>query len=392
MNPASAASNGGRGETSFEELKRYVGWGPADEFELHALVEEAARALPALLDRFYKTIEAHSEARRVFSDPEAQLPRQRKMLSNWVETLLQGPWDEAYAARRHAIGKAHVRHQMPQRYMLTAMNLIRGWFIDVCHDAHGSTERCKRAMLAVDRLLDIELAMMLDTYRDDLMLKMQRQERLATIGELGASVHHELKNPLAAIELSAQVLGERRSVRADPEARRLLQRVQVNVARSSRIISDLLSYARLQNPERRPTSVDQLVRTAASRVRLPARCDLLIDVDPELPRVSVDSAQLEQVLVNLLTNAADACEDGGHIRIVGRLAGSSVRVDVVDDGVGIDPALASRLFEPLFTTKPEGIGLGLSLSRHLVVANRGTLSLHGAPGKGTTASVVLPVS
>jgi two-component system sensor histidine kinase HydH len=384
-----SASEDGRG-AAFEEMKRYVGFDETDERMLRTLHAAASAGLESMLDDFYAVIQRHTDAARVFTEHSGDPHRLRRTLSEWTLDCLSGPWDEAYVARRRAIGQAHVRHRLPQRYMLLAMNVVRRWMQDLAFDVHGGDPVQLHACIeAVGRVLDMELALMLGTYRDDLVARMQRQERLATIGEVAASIHHELKNPLAAVDASLFAMGERRSLRADPRARELLDRARSNTDRASEIITDLLSFARLRDPAVRPTAVDTLIRSAVGRVSIPGSCRLSLDLDPALPAISVDGPQIEQVLVNLLQNAFDAC-DGGEVRIVTRLHEGKVRIAVIDDGVGIELGHLERVFEPLFSTKPEGVGLGLSLSRNLVHANRGSLHLVSAVGEGTTVSIVLP--
>ncbi len=377
-------------EAQFDEMKRYVGFGPQDEAWLATLQTAADKGLEGLLDRFYETIARHPDASRVFVETGGDPARLRITLTDWVKTCLVGPYDAAYAARRKAIGHAHVRHQLPQRYMLLAMNLVRVWFTGLCFDVHaGNAKALRGACDAVNRVLDIELALMLGTYRDDLLAKMQRQERLATIGELAAGIHHELKNPLAAVDAALFALGDRRALRADPASRRLLDRARGNVDRASEIITDLLSFARLRNPASSAVSVEDITRAALDRVTIPSACRLVEDFDPALPLVRVDPAQIEQVLVNILENAFDASP--ASVRVSTRLSGNSVDVEVSDDGAGISREQTQRVFEPLFTTKPEGVGLGLSLSRNLVHANRGSIGLRSEPGRGTTVTVSLPL-
>ncbi|MCP4872082.1 MAG: GHKL domain-containing protein [Proteobacteria bacterium] len=379
-------------ESRFEALKRYVGFTATDELELAALQGPAAAGVESLLDEFYEEIDRHESARAVFTDPEVQRPRLRGTLVQWVAALLKGPYDADYAERVEAIGHAHVRVSLPQQYMLTAMNIVRRWLNDLCFETHGDDlARVRRALKAVDRILDIELATMLGTYRDDLVSRMQRQERLATIGELSAGIHHELKNPLAAIGASAFTLSERRAVRADPRANEMLGTIQSNVDKSTEIIGDLLSFTRLKEPVVAATPADQLVDRAAARVRMPRGYRLTIDLDPELPPVRADAAQIEQVLVNLLENAVEACGSRGRIRVLGRRMNGSVQLSVHDNGEGIEAVELRRVFEPLFSTRPDGVGLGLSLSRHLVHANTGEIALTSERGEGTTATVTLPL-
>lgn len=377
-------------EARFDEMKRYVGFGPQDEVWLATLREAAAAGLERLLDGFYETIARHPDASRVFVETDGDPARLRITLADWVRTCLLGPYDGDYATRRKAIGHAHVRHQLPQRYMHLAMNLVRRWFTKLSFEVHADDPDALQGTInAVDRLLDIELALMLGTYRDDLLSRMQRQERLATIGELAAGIHHELKNPLAAVDAALFALGDRRALRADPASRRLLDRARANADRASEIITDLLSFARLRNPATTPVSVEDIVRAALDRVTIPAACRLVEDLDPALPLVRVDAAQIEQVLVNILENAFDSGPTS--VRVSTRLSGDAVDVEVSDDGMGIPSDQIERVFEPLFSTKPEGVGLGLSLSRNLVHANRGAVRLLSELGQGTAVTVSLPL-
>jgi len=376
-----------------DEMKRYVGFSDADGELLQSLRPAAAKGLEAMLDHFYSTIARHPEASRVFGVAGGDIVRQRRNLAEWTLDCLTGPYDLAYIKRRKAIGQAHVRHQLPQRYMLLAMNLVRSWLVELAFEVHGSDLASTRGCVnAANRLLDIELALMLDTYRDDLMARMQRQERLATIGEMAAGIHHELKNPLAAVDVSLFALAERRSVRADPKASELLGRARANTDRASDIITDLLSFARLRSPAVKPSSVDSIVQAAVDRVTIPDHCRLSLDLDPALPEAVVDSPQIEQVLVNLLQNAFDACGPSGTVTVRTRLTDGRITISVSDDGTGIDSGHLERVFEPLFSTKPEGVGLGLSLSRNLVQANQGSIALASTLGQGTTVNIALPVT
>jgi two-component system, NtrC family, sensor histidine kinase HydH len=370
------------------ELKSYVGWTEQDELELARLQAPAAQRLPQLLDDFYGAIRAHPGALAVFKDPERQIPKQRATLICWVESLLRGPYDAVYVERRMAIGRAHVKHRMPQRYMLSSMNVVRRWFADVIAEHHSDdAESAACALKAVERILDIELAVMLATYRDDLMEQMRRQERLATIGELAAGINHELKNPLAAIGASLFALQERRAVLADPRSRELTQRIGESVDRSTELITDLLSFARLSAPRKEPVAAEALVSQAVARIRLPARSHLTLDLDPALPDLEVDGAQIVQCLINLLQNAIEASPRGGAIRIRSRLTSGRVSLSIADEGEGVPVDDLERVFEPLFTTKPDGVGLGLALSRHLAEANGASLTLANAAPCGAIATL-----
>ena len=378
-------------ESSFSELKRFVGFGPADERQLLLLRPAAEAALPELLQLLAEPIGENEEVRAVFTDPQVRKEHLGDSVTAWVRTLLMGPFDDSYPERRNAIREAWIEQHLPQRFMIGMYSLCRGWFTDVCMATCGDDpETCEPVMKAVNRVLDLDLALTLAASRDDLLARIKRHERLAMLGELSAGIHHELKNPLAAISATVFALQERRTLRADPRARELLTRVMSNVKRANEIVGRMLSLTRVRDPALHQTHVEGLVERALHHCRVPAGCRLTVDVDPTLREIRVDSAQVEQVLLNLLENAFHACKDGGHVRVIGRLVDGDVQLAVADDGVGIPAADIRRVFEPLFSTKPEGTGLGLALGRRLMEANGGALAITSEVGKGTTATLSFP--
>lgn len=162
-------------ETLFEELKRYVRFEAADQTCLRAFGPVAAPHFAAVADVFYARVVEHEEARAVFSGPD-QIERLKHSLREWMRLLFEGPWDEAYFQRRLRIGRVHVQIALPQRYMMAAMNVVRTALIDVVarHPANDSVQ----LRLAIHKLLDIELAIMLESYREDYVAHVQREERL----------------------------------------------------------------------------------------------------------------------------------------------------------------------------------------------------------------------
>ena len=377
----------------FEELARYVGVTADDAARLAVLQGPLDGQLEGILDGFYEVIRRHPAALAAFKDPEVQIPRQREKLSGWLRALLAGPHDAAHYERTERVGRAHVVHQLPQRYMHGGMNLLRKGLIRVAFDVHaGQPAELLATVESINRVLDIELGVMMRTYTDDVLTRMKRQERLAAVGELSAGIHHELKNPLASVQAATLALAERRSVRADRRGMELVRTLRADVDRVLEIVSDLLSFARMKDPERALVSPNDLVEAAVARVVVPPRCRLDLDLDPALPQVHVDERQILQVLINVLENAVEALPIGGRIRLVTRATGGHVSLTIEDEGVGIEPEDLSRIFEPLFSTKPDGIGLGLSLSLQLASANTVALTVTSSPGTGTTVRLDMPVA
>lgn len=378
------------GEHLFDEVKRYVDFGPADEALLRGLNERMQPHIPRIIDDFYDHILNHPGARASITGGMAQVERLKVTLRGWMLGLFTGPWDLDYYELRARIGRRHVEIDLPQQYMFTAVNVIRGHVADVILDSAADPEQVRAEMHAVDKLLDMELAIMLHTYREDYLLRMQKSERLATFGQLAASIGHELRNPLGVMESSLFLLRNR--VGTDERVVRHLDKIEAQIHVSNRIIGDMLDIVRDRPVERSPVQVEALVRGAAETVEALGQVRWVIELPEDLPEALVDAAQLRQVFVNLLDNAAEAAGEGGEVRVVGRRAGELVEVLVNDSGPGIDPSIRSRLFEPLVTTKSRGIGLGLPLCKRIVERNGGSIAVAAGPLPGAAFAILLPAA
>jgi len=378
--------------TFFESLKQYVGFTEESSATLRRLHPLAKPFFVPIVDDFYAAIEAHPGASAAITGGAAQIERLKQTLIRWVDTTLLGPHDEAYYQMRARIGRVHVRIALPQAFMFTAMNRIRVRLLDVVHE-HGGDTQSKRALAtALHQILDLELAIMLETYREDLLIKNRSAERLATIGQFAASIGHELRNPLGVIESSLFLLRQH----LGPEAAgaknvaKHLDRIAGEVIRANKTIHDLLDLARNRPPRRQRAELRKLVESAAQAALLPATVPVEIVARPADLTVDVDPDQMRQVLVNLFTNSAQAMPGGGRIRVEGELLPSGdTRLRVIDDGPGVAVEARYRIFEALFTTKSKGTGLGLALCRRILEAHGGTIDLEPGEG-GATFVLVVP--
>jgi two-component system, NtrC family, sensor histidine kinase HydH len=375
-------------ETLFEELKRYVAWSEADEAALRALHGPASPRFAAIAETFYTTILSHEGAKRSLTGGESQVGHLKITLQQWLDTLLSGPWDEAYFESRARIGRYHVRIELPQHYMFGAMNVIRRELNDVI-DANYRLDPAalSAARRAVGRILDLELAVMLHTFREDLLAQAARAERLATFGQLVASIGHDLRNPLGVIETSLFILRGR--VGADERVKRHLDRIGDQLGVANGIITNLLDMIRNRPLVKERVLLEQVVGGAAEAVQRPDavrfRAEGLSGIE-----VEGDPGQLRQVFVNLLSNAIDAASPAGEVRVEAARENGAIAVAVEDTGPGVDPAVARRLFEPLITTKDRGIGLGLALVKRIVERHGGSVGYEARPGGGARFKVLLP--
>ncbi len=371
-------------EHIFEEIKRYVGFDAGDEARLRALGPRVVPHAEEVSAEFYARIVEHPGARRAITGGEAQVRALRSTLADWLRELFEGPWDLTYYERRARIGRRHVEIELPQQYMFTAMNTIRGALTRVIVATAGSHAAACADVITVDRLLDIELAVMLHTFREDSAARLQRTERLATVGQFAASIAHELRNPLGVIESSAFLL--RKRVGEPTEAvTRHLDKIDTQVRVSNRIITGLLDLVRDVPATPREVPAGELL--AAALEALPPGAPRVESEAPPGLTVRVDPDQFRQILVNLLANACDAAGPGG--RVLARVTAEPPDVVflVNDDGPGVSAEVQSRLFEPLVTTKVRGIGLGLALCRRLAQRNGARVALARGPLPGAAFEV-----
>jgi two-component system, NtrC family, sensor kinase len=239
---------------------------------------------------------------------------------------------------------------------------------------------------------------------DVLQEQVMRAERLATLGELAAGVVHELNNPLTSITVYAEYLVRKLEARgAETSDLDKLRRIGASAQRILRFSRDLVQYARPSRHDLEPVDVASVVRASVSICEhLVERggIALVVEVDPELPEVQAIAGQLEQVVINLITNAVHAVEGsegGGGGRVVVRAqreSAAAVRLEVADSGPGVSDEDRDRIFEPFFTTKPDGkgTGLGLPIVRNIVEQHHGEISVARSPELGGAVfRVVLPV-
>ncbi|MCK9420728.1 MAG: ATP-binding protein [Nitrospirae bacterium] len=226
------------------------------------------------------------------------------------------------------------------------------------------------------------------------LLRLGQSEKLQSLGQLAAGIAHEINNPLANAVLGIQTARKRVTGTALPDQQVIerLDAVEKNIDRASIIARELLQFSRQRDAEAVPFNVNDVVRGALTLMKYRLR-DTVIhhDLGP-VREVTGDLSKMEQVFINLLSNAADAMPEGGDIFITTGLQGDDVEIRISDTGSGIPPENLSRVFDPFFTTKEtgSGTGLGLSICYGIVKQHRGTIEIDSTGGKGTTVTVRLP--
>jgi signal transduction histidine kinase len=302
----------------------------------------------------------------------------------------------------------------PGRFQSAVINrsLVAGVLLVVAYigmtwEERKAREEAARAALA----RETENLLKANSQLVDAKDQLNRSERLAAVGQLVASVAHEVGTPLHSIAWHVQALAEEPGV--TPEIKKRVTVIDEQLTRVVRIIQDLLSSTRQRQPEPTWLSVEQMISPATVLME-PAfhakEITLTVEIPADLPLVWADAEKMHQVLVNVFANALAATPPHGAVKVlVGARAASSdefergrrvaqsmsslvVTIAVEDTGCGMPEADMEKAFEPFFTTKAvgKGTGLGLFLSRETVLAHGGSLLLESDPGRGTTVSVTLP--
>ncbi|HEX9874488.1 MAG TPA: ATP-binding protein [Deferrimonas sp.] len=246
--------------------------------------------------------------------------------------------------------------------------------------------------------------------------ELVRREKLAILGQLAGGVGNELRNPLGVMNNAVFFL---RDQLPDPgeTVREYLDIIKNEIDSCQRILTDFIDFFRTRPPRMKLVPAGELIARSIERSVIPENVAVAVDLPETLPSLRVDPLQMGQVLVNFILNAIQAMPQGGALNIAARRAHSSklvahgeagktkelsaksqerggdfVEISAADSGEGIAPENLEKLFQPLFTTRSRGVGLGLPISRNLVEANGGWIAVESELGKGTTFTVALPVA
>ena len=255
--------------------------------------------------------------------------------------------------------------------------------------------RERRARSEVERL-NVEVSGTL-TRLQAAQEKLVEAERMATVGRLSLKVAHEVRNPIAAIELNAELLGDIVQDGAGPqkeEAASLVGAIREQVGALDALTEEYLAFARFPKAQFEEDSVNDMVMAVTDFQRpLAARQGITVSVatDPTIPPMEIDRSLLRQAVLNLIKNGLEALSQGGALSVTTRRLDDSVEVSISDTGPGIAPDVGRRLFEQFFTTKPQGTGLGLSITRQIVEEHGGSIRWTSTPGAGATFTITLPI-
>ncbi|QDV64046.1 two-component system sensor histidine kinase NtrB [Crateriforma conspicua] len=230
--------------------------------------------------------------------------------------------------------------------------------------------------------------------------RVRRMERYMGLGSLAAGLHHEIKNPLAALSLHVQLLEEQLDGKDETDdVRQMLRVIRSEVVRIGGVLEVFRDFASIDRLNLQPVDLKQLIHRQVDLIRPTAEKQrVVVEVrcpENDLPEVMLDPVRLEQVLLNLLMNALEAMPDGGHLSVQaidnhGSTTSDTVKINVVDSGTGIPDELSEKVFDAYFTTKGSGNGLGLAFCDKIIRQHEGSLHFHSGSG-GTTFEITLPI-
>ncbi|MBU0637375.1 MAG: hypothetical protein KKB50_00805 [Planctomycetes bacterium] len=383
-----------------DDMKRLLRFAPRDAAILRATGPEVGPAMPAIRERLDSDIfRAAEDANLLTGGPEARA-RLQEALSAWLENLFSGTYGQAYFKQHSEIGHLHLHLGLPQYYLSSSLEIV--WQELERYIRQANLPESGEKLRSLRKLLALEMSSMLAGYnqayavqvrhdeRSAVQERLTRAEHLAEIGHLAASLAHEIKNPLAGISGAIQVI--RDAMPPNEPHRPIIAEILRQINRLDGTVKDLLVYARPKPPKFKRCDLPRVIERILTVLR----------GEPELQRIELeyinsrllplfaDEVQIEQLVMNLLLNAAQASRDGGLVRLKTTSNSTGFRLEVEDQGHGMPAEICQRGFEPFFTTKAKGTGLGLPICQKIVEAHGGTISIRSTVGEGTTVTVQLP--
>ncbi len=383
--------------TFLDAAFRYVGMTDADLaclVQLHPVLEPH---FPMIAERFYAAVWTDPKTASLLSGPQ-QVERLRVSLIDWMSTGLRGPHDEKFYDKRSRIGRRHVQIGLAQEYMFTAMTVVRLAYQNLILAAFPGPDAA-RPLAAIQKLLDVELAIMVRHYQLDSEARLIHRERhaqsdrIVAMQTLTAGLAHEVRNPLNAAKLQLELLDRRlRREHDDPRFTEPSSLANQEMERLTRLLNDFLAFARPPELNLEERDIAELVRHVCDVERPGADkhgVSFELVVVPDQLVAKVDAPKIHQIVANLIRNAIEAVSVGGHVTFELEGSHDAFTLRVLDDGPGIAEAVKARIYEPFFSTKESGTGLGMSIVYSLVSLHGGSISIDTGE-HGTRFDVTIP--
>ncbi|MFA5363495.1 MAG: PAS domain S-box protein [Candidatus Omnitrophota bacterium] len=221
--------------------------------------------------------------------------------------------------------------------------------------------------------------------------KLARSERLVALGQFAGAIGHEFRNQLGVIRNVAYFLKMKLADEEDKKIVKHLNILEEEIINTDNTIENLLAFARGKKPELSSVDIKELLLASIEMSKVPPRITVVVQIDKDLPVIEADPIKLNRVFVNIILNAVEAIKKTGRVLIRETRKGSDIDIRIEDTGSGIEPEDKKRIFEPAFTTKPRGTGLGLATARAFIESHGGTIDVESEAGKGTAVIISLPI-
>jgi len=221
--------------------------------------------------------------------------------------------------------------------------------------------------------------------------KLLRTERLAVIGELAGSMAHELRTPLGGLKNVGYFIRKSISESAGKTVTTQLDILERGIDAMDRIITDVLSFGRMKEPQRKDVDINYVIKNSIGKCNIPENVEVKEELADKLPYLKIDEFQMIQVFSNIVLNALQSMPEGGTLIVKSSIEGNYVNIEVIDTGVGIAKENLSKVFDPLFSSKVTGIGLGLSICKNILSMHKAIINMESEEGKGTTVLIKVPI-
>jgi len=374
------------------ELERLGGWTERDARRLAELGPRVESDFAAVVGELLAQIGDLEEVREVLGRGRQPLAEVEAALLDWLRGLFSGRYQVDYAVSCWRAGESCLIMGLDPAQIHVSLARMRSRLVEAACDREETDQVVDaEALAALHRRLDLDLAIILEAYRSEYDRRQQQVERRAAAGQMASGVAHELRQPLNVLRTSAYYLLHAGNPSPEKTAEHL-QRIERQVVVADRVITAMSTFAKLPAPVVVPVSLRQSLSEALESNPMPSEIEIRLACGEAVPCAVADFAQLQIVLGNLLRNAREAMPEGGCLSLSARREGRWVEISVSDTGVGIGDEDRRHILEPLYTTKPRGMGLGLAISRAIVEKHGGVLRVESEPDKGATFTVTLPAA
>jgi signal transduction histidine kinase len=385
--------------TPLAEIRACVGFGATEQGIVAEVLPVLVRDLDRIGDRVAHAIEAGDVIVGLAVTDRPRGSRLRRLLTTWIEAGLRGPHDDAFHERRSGDARLDVQLGLTPARLIAAMGVLRRELCTAVVLAITEHEPCARACEAINILVDLELAIIMRRQQVEADERQVLRERQAQAGKLlamqtlTAGLAHEVRNPLNAAKLQLELLERRlRRSEGDPRLVESAELVHREIERLTGLLKEFLDFA--QPPQLAATDHDlvAVVGGALESVQDAASArgaSLELSASARSVVAAVDAAKVHQVVVQVVRNAVEAVSRGGHVAVEVAPTADGARIVVRDDGPGIPADALPRIWEPFFSTKDGGIGMGMSIAHSLVDLHHGTIEVRTSSA-GTELEIRLP--